>query len=228
MESSEIFKDNVYINKALKLYYDLQSGKESDKEYYDKEFVEHHIMGNIYKKKVEKVYHYIPIIDEYYNSAKSLATNPLIFNITWQYCQFIRWAEKVVFYKNTIDKKIYVDSAIDDLDCRLLVYTEDDVQIRFKLEKVLNPQYIPNTLSDVLSMGNKTPQYFKSMKIYVERLYGKKLVNHLTIIDDNNDFKDFSDSLLIESIEHKLFLAYEETVKEIFNLIYQNYKLDSY
>lgn len=223
MESSEVFKDNVFINKAYNLYYDLQSGKtyEHDKV---RDVVYKKFIGNTYKQKIDDVDIQIPIIDIYKKSCKnSLAIKPLLFNNMWQFCQYIRWAEKVVFYKNTADRAIYVDSSIDDLDCRLLVYTEDNIQIRFKLEKIDNPAYIPNTLSDILSMKSNTPRYFKSMKIVVERNYGKQMTNHFTIIDDNTDFKDFSDSLLYESIEKKLLDAYISIINEIYDIIFKIY-----
>jgi hypothetical protein len=143
----------------------------------------------------------------------------------WQFCQFVRWAEKIVFYKNTVDETIYVDSAIDDYDCRLLVYTEDDFQIKFKLEKVDNPAYSPNTLSDILSMKNNTPKYFKSMKIVVERKYGKCMTNHFNIIDDNIDFEnDTSDKLLYRTIDNKVLKAEEGVIRHIFDAIYYNYR----
>lgn len=227
MEASEIFKDNVFINKAYKLYVDASTGKlYTDEE--EREFVYSKCIGNLYRQKIETVTSKTPIVEVYKREVKNgLAIKPLYFNNLWQFCQFIRWAEKVVFYKNDVNNTIYVDSAIDDLDCRLLVYTTKDFQIKFKLEKVANPAYIPNTLSDILSMNDKTPKYFKSMKMIVERSYGKNMKNTFTIIDDRTDFGgDLSDTLLYETIEKYLSEEIERVIKEIFDMIYEIYKVD--
>ena len=223
MENNDILQENIFIDKALSLYNDIISGKTYEEET-EETVAEIHYIGNLYKKKIVNVKKEIPVVEYYNKQIHALAIHPLQFYKMWQFCQFVRWAEKIVFYKNTIDKIIYVDSAIDDYDCRLLVYTEEDFQIKFKLEKVDNPAYSPNTLSDILSMKNDTPKYFKSMKIVVERNYGKCMINHFNIIDDNIDFENnTSDKLLYKTIDNKVLIAMESIIKDIFNSIYDNY-----
>ena len=223
MENNDILQENIFIDKALSLCNDIMSGKTYEEE--TKETVEEiHYIGSLYRKKVVNVTKEIPVVYYYNKCIHALAIHPLQFYKMWQFCQFVRWAEKIVFYKNTVDETIYVDSAIDDYDCRLLVYTEEDFQIKFKLEKVDNPAYSPNTLSDILSMKNDTPKYFKSMKIIVERKYGKCMTNHFNIIDDNIDFEDdTSNELLYKTIDNKILKAEENIISVIFNEIYYNY-----
>ena len=227
MDNNAIFSDNRFIYRAKKLYYDLQTSDTYEIDEEERVEVDYHVIGNLFKKKISYEKKRVPLINKYNGDVKALSIKPLIFSNMWEFCQFVKWAEKIVFYKNTTDNPIYVDSAIDDLDCRLLVYNDKDINIRFKLEKVLNPSYIPNTLSDVLSMNkNDTPKYFKSMKIVVERTYGKGMTNHFTIIDDNTDFKDQSDTMLLESIESILKYEHEAVIYQVFNLMYARYKVD--
>ena len=226
MENSDVFKDNRFINRALKLYIELQTNETYYNEENKRVETDYHVIGNLFRKKIEYEKHEIHILDIYARHARSLSIKPLIFSNMWEFCQFVRWAEKVVFYRNEAENKLYVDSAIDDLDCRLLVFHNDSINIRFKLEKVANPAYIPNTLSDILSMNSDTPKYFKSMKIVVERTYGKGMTNHFTIIDDNTDFKDQSDTMLLESIESILKYEHEAVIYQVFNLMYARYKVD--
>lgn len=239
MEASEIFKDNVFIAKAIKLYDELQYGYpvKMETEIVTKEEY-HKVLGSVYHKKTTRKERdkFENICEQYKYYAHNLAVNPLYFSNLWQFCQFIRWAEKVVFYKNIINRTLYVDSSIDDVDCRTIVYTdrkcnnliEGDYQIKIKMEKVMNPAYSPNTLSDILSIDkNNTPKYFKSMKIVVERFYGKHMTNHFTIIDDNwNELDDSSDTMLIETITNQFSIAIEKIIKEIYDLIYNYYKKD--
>ena len=227
MDNNEILSDNRFIYRAKKLYYDLQTSDTYEIDEEERVEVDYHVIGNLFKKKISYEKKRVPLINKYNRDAKALSIKPLIFSNMWEFCQFVKWAEKIVFYKNTTDNTIYVDSAIDDLDCRLLVYNNKDFNIRFKLEKVLNPSYIPNTLSDVLSMNkNDTPKYFKSMKIIVERTYGKNMTNHFTIIDDNTDFEDMSDTLLFETIESILREEFAILIKQVFELIYYTYKVE--
>ena len=226
MEAKDIFNDNVFINKAIQLYYDIQTGK---KDYIDTEetIEKSRIFGNDIKKVKVPVKKEVPVIDRYCQSAKlALCINPLYFNNLWQFCQFVRWAEKVVFYRNEAINKLYVDSAIDDVDCRLIVYSEKDIQIKIKMEKVPNPAYIPNTLSDILSMDKNVQQYFKSMKIVVDRKYGKEMTNKFTIIDNDTEFDDFSDKMLYETICKKFLDEIHNITILIFHMIYDTYKLD--
>ena len=226
MEAKDIFNDNVFINKAIQLYYDIQTGK---KDYIDTEetIEKSRIFGNDIKKVKVPVKKEVPVIDRYCQSAKlALCINPLYFNNLWQFCQFVRWAEKVVFYRNEAINKLYVDSAIDDVDCRLIVYSEEDIQIKIKMEKVTNPAYIPNTLSDILSMNKDVQQYFKSMKIVVDRKYGKEMTNKFTIIDNDTEFDDFSDKMLYETICKKFLDEIHNITILIFHMIYDTYKLD--
>ena len=226
-EHKDVLLDNIFIAKAFKLYNDILDERTVEIGT-DETIEDSHIIGNLYRKKIISVKKEIPILEDYKNRIyNSLVINPLIFSNMWQFCQFIRWAEKVVFYKNITERKIYVDSAIDDYDCRLLIYSEEDFQVKFKLEKVNNPAYTPNTLSDILFIKSDTPQYFKSMKIVVERKYGKCMTNHFTIIDDNKDFeKDMSNYLLYKTIDRKISVEMINIIKEIYDLIYENYKIE--
>ena len=226
MEAKDIFNDNVFINKAIKLYHDIEAGRTYSVD--SEKIVEKaKLFGNDTKKIKVPVTENVPIVEKYCKSAKlALCINPLYFNNLWQFCQFIRWAEKVVFYRNEAINRLYVDSAIDDVDCRLIVYSEEDIQIKIKMEKVPNPAYIPNTLSDILSMNKNVQQYFKSMKIVVERNYGKEMTNKFTIIDNDTEFDDFSDKMLYETICKKFLDEIHNITILIFHMIYDTYKLD--
>ena len=56
------------------------------------------------------------------------------FEQMWYFSQFVRYAEKVIFYKNDTDKPLYVDSTLDEDKDRIFVIKKDDYDIRFKLQ----------------------------------------------------------------------------------------------
>src|SRR5574344_1428899 len=64
----------------------------------------------------------------------------LKFETIWQFCQFVKYAEKTKFYHNDINQNLYVDSDLYDMDSRVfIIKDEHDYQLAFKLEKREGP-----------------------------------------------------------------------------------------
>lgn len=144
---------------------------------------------------------------------------PIKFSVMWDFCQFVRWSEKVVFYRNEKDSDIFVDSGLDDVDKRCFVINiSDDVYIKFLLEKERISYNVSNTISD--------KPYATSIKIEVIRTYGKEMKNTYTIIDDKINFNDTSDLELMNIINNELERYMKETCINIYRKIYGYYTKD--
>lgn len=127
------------------------------------------------------------------------------FEQMWYFAQFVRYAEKVIFYKNDTDKPLYVDSALDEDKDRIFVIKKDDYDIRFKL------QWLYDTTAKKM---------LKIINIKISRFYGKEMTNEYIIVDSNVKLKDSSDFVLITIINNILFEATLDTYKSIMNTLF--------
>lgn len=124
------------------------------------------------------------------------------FPILWDFCQFVRYAEKVIFYDNKIDNSLFVDSKLDELSKRSFCITsKDSVKITINLEKVSRP----NSTSSI-----------KVLYIDINRDYGKMMTTQYKIIDGNIDKLDQSDTALIMNLN---LLIYKEVIHTYISII---------
>ena len=172
------------------------------------------------KNTKEEINDIVYLEDNHLDKLLGMLEEPISFILLWQYCQFVRWAEKVVFYENDTDKPICVDSDMNELECRIFALKSYNMQALFKIEMIDNPVYKPNTFTELFK-NNKDdiPPYFKSVKLKISRLYGKKLSNTYTILDENLDYEDDSDIYLMKTINHELKIALEASIRDIFDRI---------
>ncbi len=134
------------------------------------------------------------------------------FEDMWDFCEFIRIAEKIFFYENTPESsKIYSECTIgDQSSTRKFVLKYDKYDILFTLEK-----------AKILDRSLLKDQV---IKIHVRRLYGLQMENKYTIINSNMDFLSDSDLYLINEINRLL----QENMKSIFVNIIEKAFLDKY
>ncbi len=114
----------------------------------------------------------------------------LSFSSLWQFCQFIRYIEKIVFYKNEPSNILYVDSDMFDIKERAFQIKYRDTEIQFRLEKT----------DDII---NK--QEFKVITLNIKRLYGKNMMNVFTIVNEDVKLNDASDQYLINTVNDILY-----------------------
>lgn len=127
--------------------------------------------------------------------------NIVNFISLWQFCQFVRFAEKAFYYPNTPEMHLYVDSEMNDLSKRAFkIKTDDRMEIFCNLEKVTDPI-------------NK--KKINVIRLKIQRNYGKQMLNEFTIVDDFVKSKDASDTVLIENI----FYLISEEIKGTFGHI---------
>lgn len=129
--------------------------------------------------------------------------NLLSFNSLWQFLQFVRYAEKAIFYINDPDScALYVDSDINEVKLRLFKITTTESEIKFKLERVKD------------EVNDKR---YSIITIHVERLHGKKMQNIFTIVDQDVDFQDISDLYLMNTLNIILYKNMMEVIRNIFD-----------
>lgn len=132
------------------------------------------------------------------------------FERLWDFCEFIRTAEKIFFFKNDIDNKIYVEyNMSDDSEMsvrKLRIKDSDDYEIRFTLEKKILFETI-NTI-----------------KINIVREYGLQMKNTYLIVNGDIKYEDDSDLYLINEINHKLMDTISSTFLSVSTLILNSNK----
>ena len=121
----------------------------------------------------------------------------LSFASMWQFCQFIRYAEKTIFLKNRPESNFYVDSDMIDVKSRVFIIKNEDTEIIFKLEKI--PDEITKT-------------EFKTITLNIKRLYGKQMTNIFTIVNEDVKCNDSSDLYLINTVNK---ILYDEMLREL-------------
>lgn len=123
----------------------------------------------------------------------------------WSFCQFVRWAEKVLLYKNNPDNigTFYVDSQLKD-DTREFLINKGDYKIFIKLQLLSKPN---SSLID--------QQYNQVITILVTRDFGKKMENKYVVIDGEVELDDDSDLYLVNQINKEINNAIMATVKDI-------------
>lgn len=165
---------------------------------------------NIFKELVsEKVNRFISKefgIDRRGEDADYINGTTLSFLQLWDFCQFVRYAEKVLFFNNDIYSTIFVDSKLEDLDSRkFMVRSEDEVEIEVVLEKQAAPG-----------------QTLRIIKLNIARKYGKMMNNQYIIVNDNTDKLDISDNVLIFNINLLIYKCVVNTYISIIEKFLKN------
>lgn len=128
------------------------------------------------------------------------------------FCDFIRVAEKIVFYKNTADMTLFVDSAVSDKEKKLVLHDKDvTISLQLHQEDIgLNRNSI---------FGSKEDNKANIIRINVDRAYGKNLQNKFFVVDTIAEYNDDSDVFLINSINILLKRHIKETFLYIIHKI---------
>lgn len=127
------------------------------------------------------------------------------FEQMWYFAQFVRYAEKVIFYDNDTDKPLFVDSPIDEDHERVFVIAKDNYIIKFKLQWIYD---------------STAKQMLKVISIKIDRNFGKEMSNEYIIVDGNVKLKDVSDFTLISIINSILYDATLDTYKLIMDKLF--------
>lgn len=172
-----------------------------------------------FKKKEVKIYElpneFVSSYNEIKNYLDNILSNPAQdFWTLWRLCQFVRWAEKVVLYKNELDssyyKSIFVDSAINADEREFVFDIVEGARVYIKMELVQKP-YIKITES----------AYNEVLTIMVQRSFGKKMENKFVVINGESDLIDDGDIYLINQINKHLNYVIRNTVKAIcYDMLY--------
>ena len=174
---------------------------------------------NIIKNNQEKIRSTKRVKVDVYTPAKIQAANDIIdeisklnsipFDDLWDYAQLLRWAEKVLFYKNDIVNYIYSDSELHSDENRNFMIQTDDYIIIFNLEK--------QEVSVLDTFSNN--EFIDVIKIEIRRKFGKELTNTFIIIDRNVKYEDDSDLYLINTINLLLREAIVTSFTQIKDMI---------
>lgn len=127
------------------------------------------------------------------------------FEQMWYFAQFVRYAEKVIFYDNDTDKPLFVDSPLDEDRERIFVISKGNYIIKFKLQWIYD---------------STAKQMLKVINIKIDRNFGKEMSNEYIIVDGNVKLKDVSDFTLISIINSILYDATLDTYKLIMDKLF--------
>lgn len=123
------------------------------------------------------------------------------FDQMWEFCQFVKYAEKCIFYVNDANNSFYVDSdMLSEDSATFTLYNPDKYRIKFKLE---------------LKHDSVTNTDLRIIIVEAERFYGRKMSNKFTIVNESVQFNDIADSLLIDVINSLLYDATYNTFLDI-------------
>lgn len=118
------------------------------------------------------------ILQECESIIRTLSKESPDFDTLYEFASFIKYIEKVFFYKNDANAMISCDSQLDDNNSRILIFkTCEDVVIKIIM--------------------NKTK---RSIDINTYRYFGKNMIFGYTIIDRKVEFKDKSDVVLMNNV----------------------------
>ena len=118
-----------------------------------------------------------------------------------KFCQFVRYAEKVIFYKNDTNCKLYVDSKLDEkYKMKFSLNLFDDVSSIFELERI-----------------KERDKYLEVINITINREYGKQMMDRFVIVDRDVKYNDSSDILLMNTINRELRQSVIDTFLCIIN-----------
>lgn len=127
------------------------------------------------------------------------------FEQMWYFAQFVRYAEKAIFYDNDTDKPLFVDSPLDEDHERIFVISKSNYIIKFKLQWIYD---------------STAKQMLKVINIKIDRNFGKEMSNEYIIVDGNVKLKDVSDFILISIINSILYDATLDTYKLIMDKLF--------
>ena len=122
------------------------------------------------------------------------------FEQMWEFAQFVRYAEKCIFYHNDITSPLMVDSKLDEESERIFAISKDDYLVTFKLKWIYD---------------TTAKQTLKAINIKVSRNYGKQMSNEYTIVNGDVKLNDDSDYTLIEVINSMVYDATLDTYRLI-------------
>ena len=136
------------------------------------------------------------------------------FDDMCQFCDFVRYAEKVLFYQNTTANDLYVDSEIDSKIKLFSINVGYDTFIKFKLEK--------KSFHDIVGTD------MNIIEIEVKRNFGKEMYNKFTIVNGEVKYNDTSDMRLMDSINILLYEKTLNTFKVIMEKVFEFFSPELY
>lgn len=136
------------------------------------------------------------------------------FSSLWQFAQFVKYAEKTIFYPNKSNNSLYVSTDMNEVKNRIIILNTD-AKIKLKLEKANDP--INDKIYNIINLS-------------IERDLDDKTKNIFTIVDADVKLEDCSDLYLINSVNHDLYNCVINTFMEIFKklIIRQNIGVEYY
>jgi hypothetical protein len=203
---SDVLKYNKYINLIMDIY-DINNNTKYTKE---KVRMERSLKFPYKKHPVYPARDNLQyMIDEAYDDIlhKNILNPPsMSFEDLWEFCQFVKFAEKVFFYPNDSTNAFYVDTSLFDAEKRVFSINDElgNYQILFKLEK---------------QKEKVTDSELKIIRIVVNRNFGRKMSNEFIVVNAEVKFNDESDSYLIANINNILKTRINTVFEDIIKLV---------
>ena len=133
--------------------------------------------------------------------------NTIEFNDLWEYCEFIRWCEKMLLCKNEKSESIYSDAPMDSLDDRTLYVNKNGYYIAVTLKMSKKADF--DSVTDSLKFRTVTD-------LVIVRNFGNEMRNKYTIVDSTIKYSEQSDRDLIYLA---LNILYDGIIKHYHDII---------
>lgn len=201
--TGDLLADNQFIMFATELY-DHKIMHESDKTTIYKTTV---VKKGLFKKEEIKEYDDKPYYDGLKHFIKTTlkedTDEPISFRAIWEFCQFVRWAEKALFYENELSNRVIVDSGMNagiaDDNARIIVFQSNSTSTTIKLELKKVKIDIPNSVFNLGPVEDyRTTKDVISLEVI--RSFGKKMKSKYTIVDGEVGYNDISDIYLMNTV----------------------------
>lgn len=203
----DLLNDNRFVSLATELY-DIKILKsiKNDPDNYENKTIKNGLLSKIKETEYKPEKEFYKKLKEFIDTNLNQdSDHPVQFNIIWEFCQFIRWAEKALFYENDLNNRVIVDSGmtagITDNNPRVIVFQSQSTSTTIKLElkKEMLLQTREDSILDINTMDT-VPDKSHIITLEVIRSFGKKMKSKYIIVNGQVKYNDLSDIYLMNTV----------------------------
>lgn len=143
----------------------------------------------------------------------------------YNFCTFIRTAEKCFMYENCEDNNIYVEFLKDDT-IKNIFFKDSDFKCKVSFEATKIPTDISGLMGIIFNEDSPTLTF---INFEIVREFGKQMCNKFRFVSgEYPKFNDKSDEVLFSMQKQRLSIMMENTYDDILSNILNSYVPDNY